>query len=150
MRDRPSNIDPVELAELYVVGALTDEERSLLESRLQAGDAAFVRAVQAVRAVSEHFVESAVPQQPPPGVRMALAARMEQKEPAPGFASASALEDDPVSQCPLRCVILRGSDLEWKETGVPEVRSRNLFVDRQSNRLTVPDPDGGGRHLSQP
>ncbi len=137
MSNRPSNVDPVELAELYVAGALTDEERTLVESRLRSGDAAFVSAVKALRAVGEHLAAAVVPVLPPPRVRAALAARLKEELAAPGFMSAAGLEPDPTAEDPLRWVILRGNGLEWKATGVPGVRSRNLFVDRQSHRLTV-------------
>ena len=34
-------------------------------------------------------------------------------------------------------VILRGAEIDWQATDAPGVWSRNLFVDQESNRLTV-------------
>ena len=68
MSDQPRSADPVELAELYVSGAVSDEERDFFESRLVEGDQPYVAELKRLRNVAEHLLEAVEPVAPPGSV----------------------------------------------------------------------------------
>jgi hypothetical protein len=74
--DRPD--DPADLAALYLVGALEPDECAAFEARLDAGDRACLDALIELAPALEALLEALPPLEPPPEVRTALLAMVEQ------------------------------------------------------------------------
>jgi quercetin dioxygenase-like cupin family protein len=153
----PSDMTPREIAELYAAGALTTGEAAAFESRVRAGDTAFVTALQEVRPAMESLLNAAEPVTPPTAVRASLLARLGVGEMRPTEQKDEAEDENPfarehedheehdaelelagASQIGVSGVqILRAANARWKRTGLPGVRYRTLLADRKANRRTI-------------
>lgn len=138
MADDPSQIDPMELIQRYASGELGEGDRAWVDEALARGVEPYASEWAAVRPSVEALVARVDALAPEAGVWATLEARLGTRVDSPSFAS---LEEDaasdPVAHDAARMVILRGGEMDWRESGVPGVRLRNLFADREHNRLTL-------------
>ena len=138
MTREPQQLDPLELAELYAVGGLEESERIFFESRLKAGDTAYITPWKTVRSVAEQLLDSAPELQPAPASWEKIEAVLGEVSAPPAFASVDPdAAPDPIADAHEEIIILRGPDVEWSNTEVEGVQTRNLFLDREHNRLTL-------------
>ncbi len=146
MSARRPDCDPEEFAELHAAGALDGQEQAHLERLRRAGDNRATAAWRRLQGVTEALLESVSPVAPSVELSRAILDRIRTQgapraAPAapPAFAAAAAVlgTADPLSQDAAAMVVLRAADLDWNETEVPGVHSRNLFVDSASGRLTL-------------
>ncbi len=123
-------------AAMYAAGTLPPDEFEQFESQLLAGDSEHLHAFSEVQNVVDQFLHEEQSEEPNLIVRSNLISAIAPSKPDPVFASVDET-DDTLAEDPSAMVILRGDDIGWRETNVPGVRSRNLFVDRELNRVTL-------------
>lgn len=119
----PDNMDVAMWAAMYAAGALTQEERTAFEARLQAGDKDCIVEFKKLQPVIESLVSASPPVTPRPSVKDALLARIAAEQ------TSAPLPDTDVLN-------LRSNEGDWQETGVPGVRVRMLYIDKEANRQT--------------
>lgn len=131
--------DPAELAALYIAGAMSSAELEDFESRLLAGEQPYVREFEKLRAASDALSKSVPSVEPGLITRSGLINALGLRKAPPAFAKSGEQESapDPFAEDDAAMVLLRGSDIDWKDTAVPGVKARNLFVDRVAKRVTV-------------
>lgn len=130
--------DPKELAALYVAGEMTSAEAEAFEARLVAGDQACIREFEALRTVNEALLRSAKPAEPRMIARSNLINALGLIKPTPSFAKPDAARQiDHFAEDANDMVLLRKDEVDWKDTDVPGVQARNLFIDREAKRVTV-------------
>ena len=115
----------VDLAALYVAGAMSREEMEQFEQRLE-GDAQARAAVKSFDDVDAFLIQDISPITPDPKTKERLFARIELEK-------QSAVGDFPE----LPPTILRADEQEWRSSGIPGVTIRMLYADRKNNRMTV-------------
>jgi anti-sigma factor ChrR (cupin superfamily) len=116
-----------ELAALYVLGCLTDDERSRVEERLRSGDIALREEFERYQAVAGQLALAAKPVTPPPAVKERLMeqVRRASAEPAPGIL---------LQQGGL---LLSSADrMPWTRSKLPGVWTKTLFVDKKRGYRT--------------
>ncbi len=126
-----------DLAALYAAGALTPDVAAAFEALLTCNEAARAAYAELQPAV-ETLLDSVEPVMPDPASRTRLLARLDQEAASAGRRTAQVWRDWDADQ-PLgdELHITRASEADWEETGVPGVRVRKLFVDRERNQFTA-------------
>ncbi|MBL8877620.1 MAG: cupin domain-containing protein [Phycisphaerales bacterium] len=126
--------DPQELAACYSSGAMSAEENAAFEAHLEAGCVDCRRELRELSRVVEEIASSTGELVPDPRVREALMKCIDAEPAAPNRQIwknwASTKENAELT-------VVRRDDKTWEETGVPGVRIRRLFVDRDRNQFTA-------------
>ncbi len=137
--------DPQELAALYASGAMPPEQATEFEAHLDEGCATCAEAVRSYEGVVEALFAGLKPVEPSSAVRQQLMKKLDSRP-----AARAAAHDDHVPHTHVwrdwsgdgdeENVIVRAAAKDqggWEETGVPGVRVRRLFVDRERNQMTA-------------
>jgi anti-sigma factor ChrR (cupin superfamily) len=134
----PESGGPEGLAALYAAGAMPSEERAQFEAHLE-GCSACQEAVRELGQVVLAFAEAAPPVTPRPEVRERLLRQL-------GTGAAAASQPTPLKEqltgavtpgASQDLIFRREAPEEWKDGGVPGVRIRILFVDRERDQFTA-------------
>lgn len=129
MQDQPIQSDSAEAAALYAAGALTAEDRAQFEARLADGDPAALRAMTSFEPVVRRLAD-AVAATPPPRIRASLLARIA----GPRGTNAAAVRSAEAAAAGL--YYQHAQDAAWDDIGIPGIRMRRLFVDRERHTET--------------
>lgn len=125
--------EPQELAACYAAGAMTVDETAAFEAHLAAGCVDCRRELRELSRVVEELASSTGELLPDPRVRDALMKCVD-AAPAP---KKQIWKGWPASVENTDLTVVRRDDAAWEETGVPGVRIRRLFVDRDRNQFTA-------------
>jgi anti-sigma factor ChrR (cupin superfamily) len=131
--------DPGELAALYTAGALDPAECTAFEEHLAAGCARCTAELKHLAPASAALTACIPNETPNPAIRDALLRRVAADSAAAGSAAESASQvwrnwhGDDLQE---GLFVLRAAQGAWEETGVPGVRVRRLFVDRERDQMT--------------
>lgn len=136
MRQPSEWSDASERAALYAAGAMPEEERCAYEHRLAEGCPLSNAETAGLAPVVESLSELASPVSPPQRVWDALSARIESHERPASESRPQVWRSWASTRTGDDMVVVRRSDGDWEETGVPGVRIRRLFVDRARNQFT--------------
>ena len=137
----------MELAALYVSGAMSPAERAALEEAIEAGDAELARAVADFDVVTRGLAETVDPVTPDPAIRRAiLAVTHDDLEVVTRGLAESAASPEPHVHVwddwagdkeSDGLFTLQADEGRWEQTGVDGILVRRLFVDRAANRMTA-------------
>ena len=108
----------LELAPLYVAGALDDASLAAFEAHLRSGCAPCAAEVRALEEIVAELAFALPPRQPRAGLRARLMDRIAPPPPTP------------------LSVLVRANQLEWRPAGVPGVMIKRLFVDKATGNVT--------------
>lgn len=117
-----------ELAALYALGLLEGEEMSAFESSLAAAEQANALAL-AYRQATEALLDAVPAKAPPAGLRSRLLARL------PGAAQQAPAAGEIVLGPGI--LLVQGHQKPWEETGIPGIRKKILYHDRQRNHAST-------------
>ncbi|MEQ9616861.1 MAG: cupin domain-containing protein [Phycisphaerales bacterium] len=132
-----SQNDASELAEAYLLGELDERGRVEFEQRLSSGDPKTVEAWDGLRPIAERLAVNAPAMDPGPSARAKFIDRLRPDAlAAPSFAFVDE-SDDSIARDAGQMVIMRQEEIDWRDGIIPGVQSRNLFVDRKNNKLTL-------------
>lgn len=155
--------DPAELADLYAIGALSHAEAAEFESRVKAGDVAYVRELSRVRPVMEALLGTFEPVEAPTEVRTRLERRVGEQVTAGSLREKWEAEDEEAraradgrervleyaqssgsersdERLAAGITVLRGNldgGGKWLPTGARGVKFRPLYADWRANRRTI-------------
>lgn len=114
-----NNEEKVDLALLYVVGALSPGDASIVERLLEAGDLFLESEIRSFREIAARTALALPESAPSPSVKTRLMARISPEEIlAPGMS------------------VLRGGTGKWSESGYPGIQCQLLHHDKQTNLVT--------------
>lgn len=136
MTENPINPPIAELAALYAAGVLRPAEMEAFEQRLLAGDPDCVREFELARPVADAFLKSAPSVEPRLIIRSDLINALGLRKEMPSF-SREDQPADPFAEDQADMVLLLADRVDWKDTAVPGVQARNLWVDHANKRATV-------------
>lgn len=134
--------DPLAWAALYAAGALPADEALEFEARLAAGDAACLAALRELDPVVEALATGFEPVAPPDRLKQRLFAQLELEEPgsAPPGTSAETSQTPPPAPVGRRnrdLYIQRAAKARWRESGIPGVMRRVLWLDSERNQYSA-------------
>jgi anti-sigma factor ChrR (cupin superfamily) len=137
--DQP-DINAEELAALYVVGAMPDDDRRAMEAALESGHPELCREVHRLEAAANMLINSTDSVKPSDTVRQRLMSAISQPA-APAkpveYPTQQVWRDWSSDQIGTELYTLRADQGDWEPTGVAGVEVRRLFVDRANNRMTA-------------
>lgn len=149
-----------ELAELYAVCALSDDERAAFDARVSAGDPLYIEAFASVQPLMEQLFASFPSIEPDASLRGALEARLaaastDDREVGPSADADTREQEERADAEPGEGVkVFRHDRIRWRPTGLPGVKGYTLYADRKANRRTlllkmdpgsyIPDHDHAG------
>lgn len=136
MSTRPQNMDAAEFAQRYALGELDEADRARFEERLSEGDAELLAEWNALRPGVEAMLREVTAVAPSSAVFEQIRARMGDLRESPAFAAIDE-SNDPVASDTENLIIRRADAEDWTDSEVPGVQMRNLFVDRETGRLTI-------------
>lgn len=112
-----------DLVASYAVGALESDEAAIVDSLLREGNPPWLAEFRSLEPVMLELLYGVKPQNPDPKVRKTLLDRIAERESLARRAKGEVF-------------VNRDQEAAWLESGVPGVRVRTLFVDRQRGRQT--------------
>jgi len=138
MKPHWRDADAMELAALYAAGALSREERQAFERRLVEGHPAFRAAWKSIEPAMTLLAAGLTPVPPPARVKDAMMERIAAADSAERIDRAdSAMQAPGPAFAELRDVFIqRDQDAAWRSIGLPGIRIRTLFMDRQRDLHT--------------
>ncbi len=134
--------DPEELASLYVIGAMSDEQRVAFETHLEAGCRRCVEEVMSLDDVISTMSNAKNPMAPDPKIRARLMAQIDSLESQKASLknkpdSPQVWKEWPADKVISDLFVQRKSDRNWESTGIDGVEVQRLFNDTKNNRMTA-------------